>query len=36
MYWEKIIANDVTEYGLISKILQTAHITQLQKNKQPY
>ena len=31
MEWEKILANDVTECGLISKILQTAHITQLQK-----
>ena len=32
MYWEKTLANDVTECGLISKILQTAHLTQLQKN----
>ena len=33
--WEKIIANEVTDKGLISKIYKTAHTTQYQKNKQP-
>ena len=32
--WEKIIANEKTDKGLISKI-QAAHTTQYQKNKQP-
>ena len=32
--WEKIIANETTDKGLISKI-QAAHTTQYQKNKQP-
>ena len=32
--WEKIIANETTDKGLISKI-QAAHTTQCQKNKQP-
>ena len=31
--WEKIIANETTDKGLISKI-QAAHTTQYQKNKQ--
>ena len=31
---EKIIANETTDKGLISKI-QAAHTTQCQKNKQP-
>ena len=31
--WEKIIANDMTKKGLISKYMQTAHTTQ-QKTKQ--
>ena len=33
--WEKIIANETTDKGLISKIIQTTHSTQYQKNKQP-
>ena len=32
--WEKIIANETTDKGLISKI-QAAHTTQCQENKQP-
>ena len=33
--WEKILANDATDKGLLSKIywIQTAHVTQNQKNK---
>ena len=31
--WKKIIANETTDKGLISKY--TAHTTQCQKNKQP-
>ena len=34
--WEKIIANETTDKGLISKNIQAAHTTQNQKNKQPY
>ena len=33
--WEKIIANERTDKGFISKIIQAAHTTQDQKNKQP-
>jgi len=33
--WEKIIANETTDKGLISKTIQAAHTTQNQKNKQP-
>ena len=33
---EKIIANETTDKGLISKTIQAAHTTQNQKNKQPY
>ena len=33
--WEKIIANEITDKGFISKIIQAAHTTQDQKNKQP-
>ena len=34
--WEKIIANETTDKGLISKIYkQLIHTTQYQKNKQP-
>ena len=33
--WEKIIANETTDKGLISKNIQAAHTTQNQKNKQP-
>ena len=34
--WEKIIANETTDKGLISKInFQAAYTTQCQKNKQP-
>ena len=33
--WEKIIANEATDKGLISKIYKQLHITQYQKNKQP-
>ena len=34
--WEKIIANETTDKGLISKIyIQAAHTTQYQENKQP-
>ena len=32
---EKIIANETTVKGLISKIIQAAHAPQYQKNKQP-
>ena len=32
--WEKIIANETTDKGLIQNI-QAAHTTQYQKNKQP-
>ena len=34
-WWEKIIANETTNKGLISKIYKQLHITQYQKNKQP-
>jgi len=30
--WEKIIANETTDKGLISKTIQAAHTTQNQKN----
>ena len=33
MDWENIFANDATDKGLISKNIQTAHITQQQQNK---
>ena len=33
--WDKIIANDTTDKGLISQNIQAAHTTQYQKNKQP-
>ena len=33
--WEKIIVNETTDKGLISKIYKAAHTTQCQKNKQP-
>ena len=33
--WEKIIANEATDKGLISKIYKQLHITQYQKNEQP-
>ena len=33
--WEKIIANETTDKGLISKTIQAVHTTQNQKNKQP-
>ena len=33
MEWEKIIANDATDKGLISKIYKTTHTTQQQKKK---
>ena len=33
--WEKIVANNITNKGLISKIYITAHTTQHRKNKQP-
>ena len=33
--WEKIIANETTDKGLISKIYKAAHTTQYEKNKQP-
>ena len=33
--WEKIIANETTERGLISKIYKQLITTQCQKNKQP-
>ena len=32
---EKMIANEITDKGFISKITQAAHTTQDQKNKQP-
>ena len=32
--WQKISANDATNKGLISKILQTSHITHHQKTPQ--
>ena len=32
---EKIITNETTDKGLISKIYKAAHTTQCQKNKQP-
>ena len=32
---EKIIANETTDKGLISKILRVARTTQYQKNKEP-
>ena len=32
--WEKLIANEATDKGLISKNIQAAHTTQYQKNKQ--
>ena len=34
MEWEKIFANDVTNKGLISKIIQIAHIIQCHKKTQ--
>ena len=33
--WEKIIANKATDKGLISELIQTAHVAQYQNNKQP-
>ena len=33
--WEKIIANETTDKGIISKNIQAAHATHYQKNKQP-
>ena len=33
--WEKIIANETTNKGLIFQNIQAAHTTQYQKNKQP-
>ena len=33
--WEKIIANEASDKGLISKIYKQLHITQYQKNTQP-
>ena len=33
--WEKIIRNETTDKGLISKIYKAAHTTQYWKNKQP-
>ena len=33
--WEKIIANETTDKGLISQNTQAAHAAQYQKNKQP-
>ena len=33
--WEKIIANETTDKGLVSKIYKAAHTTQYQKNRQP-
>ena len=33
--WEKIIVNETTDKGLISKIYKAAHTTQCQKKKQP-
>ena len=33
--WEKIIANETTDKGLISKNIQVVHTAQYQKNKQP-
>ena len=33
--WDKIIANETTDTGLILKNIQVAHTTQYQKNKQP-
>ena len=33
--WEKIIANDMTKKGLISKYMQTAHTTQQKTKQQP-
>ena len=33
--WDKIIANETTDTGLILKNIQVAHITQYHKNKQP-
>ena len=33
--WERIIVNETTDKGLISKIYKAAHTTQCQKNKQP-
>ena len=33
--WEKIIANEATEKGLISKIYKQTPLAQLQKNKRP-
>ena len=33
--WEKIIVNEATDKGLISKIIQAAHTAQYQRNKQP-
>ena len=33
--WEKIVANETTDKGFISKNIQAAHTTQCQKNQQP-
>ena len=33
--WEKIFANEATDKGLMSKIIQAALAAQYQKNKQP-
>ena len=33
--WEKIILNETTDKGLISRIYKAAHTTQCQKNKKP-
>ena len=33
--WEKIIANETTDKGIIKKNIQATHTTQYQKNKQP-
>ena len=33
--WEKILANETTDKGLISKNIQVVHTAQYQKNKQP-
>ena len=32
--WEKIIANETTDKGLVSKIYKAVHTTQYQKNNQ--
>ena len=33
--WEKIIANETMDKGLISQHIQATHTTQYQKHKQP-